>query len=677
MMTEHQQVQYQLATALGRPRARVSYNSMVELLRVGEEIALISTDVFDTLLLRRFGSERSRIIEGERLFSDFLAKRGRKIDPDFLVEARLQSQRLAFRSLNLSGTAGEVSLLDIISRQLGVLGLPPSLVIERLRIEVQVEKRSLFANRELADVLRELRRAGSRIVALSDTTLPADAVHELIRHFHGPELVERVYSSADQNATKREGSLFLAVAERESVPLGKILHIGDDLLADVATPSNLGVVVRHVPRPSYGRYIRSANGALAELGRRLRRDARSTKTICCHDDAVSFGRDVFGPIVTQFCLMIWLYAVEAEKGGDPCLLFCARGGVGIREAFEQTLARLRLPLKMRRENIMISRLVVARAALLARSPSAIEELNREFRGSVLADAASAIGGRHYVLSEDWGQPFDGEKFVSLLFSGSGAEVLADIEEQNTLFTRHFKNLVGSSSRIILCDTGLYGSTQRLLASAFPQLHIETIQFARSNYKGHSDEHFPKVVGVMVEQNVYSPLSPHSCVLRYWQLVESLFEPPVASVKFFSKDDRGEIQANCGAINFGAIDPSTNNPLLSGALSYIKVLPAEGGAVVFRDVEAAWLRLKSAIIRPTELDLRCLAVGDRSVDFGRPEVLQIFERERKKTFASKLLSLQAQLWREGAIAREFPLLKHALLPTLEMAHCLRRTLSQKR
>ena len=266
MMTEHQQVQYQLATARGRPRARVSYNSMVELLRVGEEIALISTDVFDTLLLRRFGSERSRIIEGERLFSDFLAKRGRKIDPDFLVEARLQSQRLAFRSLNLSGTAGEVSLLDIISRQLGVLGLPPSLVIERLRIEVQVEKRSLFANRELADVLRELRRAGSRIVALSDTTLPADAVHELIRHFHGPELVERVYSSADQNATKREGSLFLAVAERESVPLGKILHIGDDLLADVATPSNLGVVVRHVPRPSYGRYIRSANGALAELG---------------------------------------------------------------------------------------------------------------------------------------------------------------------------------------------------------------------------------------------------------------------------------------------------------------------------------------------------------------------------------------------------------------------------
>jgi FMN phosphatase YigB (HAD superfamily) len=650
---------------------------MTDLLRVGEGIELVSTDVFDTLLLRRFRSERSRIIEGERLFSNLLAKLGRNIDPDFLVEARLQSQRLAFRSLNLSGSAREVSLLDVISRQLDVLGLPPSLVVERLRIEVQVEKRSLFANRELADVLRGLRRAGSRIVALSDTTLPAEAVNELIQHFHGPELVERVYSSADQSATKRDGSLFLAVAKRENVPLGKILHIGDDLLADVTTPSNMGVVVRHVPRPSYGRRIRSANGALAELGRRLRRDARATKTISLHDDAVSFGRDVFGPIVTQFCLMIWLYAAEAEKSDNPCLLFCARGGVGIREAFEHTLARLRLPLKLRRENIMISRLIVARAALLAKSPSAIEELNREFRGSVLADAASAIGGRPYVLSDDWGQPFDAEKFVSLLFSGSGIEVLADIEEQNALFARYFKSLIGSSSRIILCDTGLYGSTQRLLANAFPQLHIETIQFARSNYKGHSDEHFPNVVGVMVEQDVYSPLSPHSCVLRYWQLVESLFEPPVASVKLFSKDNRGEIQANCGAIDFGAIDPCTNNPLLSGALSYIKLLPVDGGAVVFRDVEAAWRRLKSAIIRPTEADLQCLAVGGRSVDFGRPEVLQIFTRERKKSFVSKLLSLQAQLWREGAITREFPLLKHALLPTLEMAHCLRGALSQKR
>jgi hypothetical protein len=42
-----------------------------------------------------------------------------------------------------------------------------------------------------------------------------------------------------------------------------------------------------------------------------------------------------------------------------------------------------------------------------------------------------------------------------------------------------------------------------------------------------------------------------------------------------------------------------------------------------------------------------------------------------------MSLKAQLWREGAIAREFPLLKHALLPMLETLLSLRGLLARQR
>src|ERR1700761_3414739 len=126
---------------------------------------LIATDVFDTLLLRNHRSERSRILHGERLFSRLLAGRGWQIEPDFLVDARLLSQRVAFRELSMRGTPGEVRLVDIISRQLQMLGLPDTLVDERLEIEVQVEKGSLFANRSLAAILRAHRRCGTRIVA--------------------------------------------------------------------------------------------------------------------------------------------------------------------------------------------------------------------------------------------------------------------------------------------------------------------------------------------------------------------------------------------------------------------------------------------------------------------------------------------------------------------------------
>ncbi|WP_213769819.1 HAD family hydrolase [Bradyrhizobium sp. dw_78] len=652
-------------------------SSLAELVSAAGPIDVISTDVFDTLLLRTGRSERSRIAKGERLFSALLAQRGWQIEPDYLAEARVWAQRVAFRELAVRGRAGEVRLADVISRQLSMLGLPQFLLAERLKIEVQVEKTSLMANAPLAKVLRTRKNAGTRIVAISDTTLPSEEIDELIQHFHGPDLIDNVYTSSDHGLTKRDGNLFLTVMQAENVSPDRMTHVGDDLLADVLAPSAKGIAAHHLPRPAYRRYIRAANGALTEAARFGRRQARAMKaTIPSVDDANSFGRYVLGPIVTQFCMLIWLYAVEAEVSDKTVLLFCARGGVGIREAFERVLAKLCLPLGLRRENIMISRLVAARAALLTRSASVLEELDREFRGSVLADVAKALGGRTYELPGIWRQPFSGKHFVTLLFGSSGAEVLADIKQQNALFTRHFRQIIRDSNRIILCDTGLYGSTQRLLSSGFPDIRVETIQFARSNYKNHSEEHFPKVTGLLVEQNFYSPFNVYSCVLRYWHLVESLFEPAVPSVYLFKENALGQVEANCGDITFGTLDPSAGNHLLSGALAYINTLPANGGVIALRDAEAAWHYLKRAITHPTEAELRCLEVGGRSVDFGRADVLRILTPGQDKTFVRKLMSVKTQLWREGAIAREFPVLKHALLPMFGSILSLRGLLARQ-
>jgi FMN phosphatase YigB (HAD superfamily) len=649
-------------------------SEIADFLEATDRIKVISTDVFDTLLLRNVRSERSRIMMGERLFSFLLAQRGWNISADVLFDSRLRAQRLAFRGLVLRGIAGEVRLVDIIERQLVLLGLPKSLVTERIRIELQIEKRSLVANERLASVLRARKNAGARIVAVSDTTLPAGAVRELITHFHGSSLVDHVYSSADEALTKRDGGLFVAVAKAENVELGQMVHLGDDLHADVKTPLAQGITVYHTPRHAFLRYLRAANGALTEAGRVFRSRVRSANACALFEETTySFGHNIFGPIVTQFCLMIWLYAAEIESGHKPVLMFCARGGIGIREAFERTLIKFGLQLNTRRETFMISRLVAARAALLARSGAAIEELNREFRGSAFAEVAEALGGRRYELPDTWRQPFCVEKFISLLESASGADVLADIEKQNAFFTRHFLQLSGDAERIILCDTGLYGSTQRLLASAFPNMRIETIQFARANYKGHGEEHFPKVTGLMVERNCYSPLDVKSCILRYWHLIESLFEPAVPSVRSFTRDETGAIAGNCGDIRFGAIDPTENNALLSGALSYIDAMPAHGGAVALRDAEVAWRRLKRAIARPTQAELSCLEVGGRSVDFGRPDIRQVLENQ---TFTQLSLSLKKQLWREGAISRQFPLLKHAFLPLFATVLSLRGLLARQ-
>ncbi len=651
-------------------------NSFSEIEVAARDMRLISTDIFDTLLLRTGRSERSRIFCGEKLFSELLARKGFAVPADLLVDARLVSQRLAFRALSVGGIAGEVLLRDILARQLAMLGLPASLVEERLNIEIQVEKQSLTANVALADMLRSLRSGGKRVVAISDTTLPRTAVEELITHFHGDDILDCIYTSADHQLTKRDRGLFTAVSEIERVPPSALLHIGDDATADVRAPNSIGVRAVHLPRPRYRTMLRLSNGALSESRRIARRGRRKLKISRRHEPtARAFGEAVLGPIVAQFCVLTWLYATQAAAGQGAALLFCARGGIGIREAFERVLKKLSLQLDMPRENLMVSRLVAARGATLARSVSAAEELESEFRDGLLSDVAKALGGGDYALGAEWSQPFSAQKFLDMLFSSSGAPVLADIEAQHALFTRHLHEVTRGASRIVLCDTGLYGSTQRLLTSAFPQTRLETVQFARSNYKGLSEEHFTKVTGLFVQDSFYNPADIHSCVLRYWHLIERLFEPSVQSVRSFCEDASGQVSANCGDIRYGKLDPAAGNDLLSGALQYIESLPERGGAIVFRDAEVAWVRLKRAITNPVEAEIEYLGTGTRSVDFGRPGTVDVMTLAPATTF-SKLKMINHNLWREGAIVREFPLLKHALLPALGAALSIRGAMKRR-
>lgn len=643
--------------------------SLDDLYNSAGEIRLISTDVFDTLLLRRGKSQRSRIDAAEARFARLLKQRGLIVDKDELVRCRLLAQKFAYRALNVGGGAGEVRLADIIGWQLRLLGLPGDLVDERIAIELAVEKTALSANAALATLLRHQRQAGMRVVAVSDTSFSTGALAELINHFHGPGLIDRIYSSADVQASKRFGGLFSAVLEAETVSPSSVLHIGDDETADLRVPRMMGIKTLHLPRGLFGRYLSRMDGAKTEMLSQVRwRTGRGGCASIEPTDKVSFGREVFGPIVAEFCLYVWLYAKQAKQNGDTALLFCARGGIGIREAFERMLLALGLPFDVMRDNVMISRLVAARSAVVTRSPAVLDELGREFQRGSFADVARALGGRSYELPDTWRQTFDPTRFFAFLDTDAGQPVFEDIRKQNDLFARHLEDISAGVDRIILCDTGLYGSTQRLLTAGFPDRRFETIQFARCNYKGLSEDHFPKVAGLVVEQNLYDPLKPATVILRYWQIIESLFEPALPSVRNFSETGDDKVVANCGDIRFGALDPSADNPLLCGALQYVDHVTS--GAQVLRDADRAWLRLKRAIANPGKIDIAALGVGARSVDFGRPDVVHVLNRPQGADLTAKLMSVKSQLWREGAIARDFPRFKPPLLAALEMAHVLR-------
>ncbi|MEN3149939.1 hydrolase [Neorhizobium sp. IRAMC:178] len=642
--------------------------SLDDLNRPLHSVDLIATDVFDTLLMRNGLSQRSRIIAGEKMFARFLKSQGLTLPADELVRVRLLAEKMAYRALNMGGGRGEVRLCDVICRQLTILRLPQSLIEERIAVEIEIEKRALFANGDFAMLLRRHRQNGVRVVAITDTGLSGEKVRELIDHFHGPGLLDKIYSSADLRASKRQGDLFSLVLQAERVDASRALHIGDDLLADCLVPKSMGLQTIHMPKKRIRRLVSQGNAALAEGMRHVKNGLGSRKAIPSISDQAHFGEHVFGPIVAEFCLFLWLYSQQASLKGDAAMLFCARGGLGIREAFERLQSVLGLPLSLKRENILISRLVAARTAVATRNPVVLDELAREFEGSSFAAVADALGGRSFHLPAQWQQAFDASGFFDLLDTAGGGAVAQEIDRQNDYFKIHIEQIVGDAKRIILCDTGLYGSTQRLLSAGLPERRFETVQFARCNYKGLSEDHFPNVAGLVVEDRFYNPFKTRTVVLRYWHIIESLFEPAIPSVKTLSIGQDGIVIGNSGDIRFACLDPANGNPLLTGALRYIDGLSS--GAQVLRDADRAWLRLKQAITNPSKADMIALGVGPRSVDFGRSEFIATLAPTTRAGMARKLMAVKSELWREGAIAQEFPRLKPALLRAVGLAHVLR-------
>ena len=388
--------------------------------------------------------------------------------------------------------------------------------------------------------------------------------------------------------------------------------------------------------------------------------------------AEDFGRAVLGPVFGEFALRLHLLLLGLETPQDTKLLFCARGGLRLRLIYEAFLEAAELTCPVAYGDLMVSRLIAARTALARGSAEAYEELGREFRGDTLGRVVRALTQRDLLAGEDGEAPFTPQA-LERLFTEEGAlgrAVRAELAEQNRLFDQHLSASAGGARRVILCDTGLYGSTLRLLQAGRPERDWSCALFARSNYKGFSERHFPATVGLCVESSGYRPTEPRTAVLRYWHLIESSLEPDLPSVARFAAVD-GEARANL--VTPGWEDKLAGQPgePFSGVMAYLRTLPRRrAGEQIYADAPAAWRRLHDAIVWPGPKDRQTLSAGRRSSDFGREDTVAVI----RAGGARRLREVQGSLWREGAVVDHFPVSRWMWLGALHAVHLGRSALA---
>ena len=210
---------------------------------------LVSVDVFDTLLLRGTRPEFARFADVSRLQHQALGA----VSPGAktLLACRLRVTRRAYEAVR-AGRSGEVSFAAILDEMCAELALPPDSAQALLAAELEYEAGVLTPNRDLVDVLAGLDLP---LVAVSDTPLSAAALAGLLGRFLPDLPLRRIYSSADEGATKRGGGLFDVVCGREGVAPGRVLHLGDHARSDVSVPRARGLTAVHLPRPSLWRGV--------------------------------------------------------------------------------------------------------------------------------------------------------------------------------------------------------------------------------------------------------------------------------------------------------------------------------------------------------------------------------------------------------------------------------------
>lgn len=367
-------------------------------LLASDAVDVLSLDIFDTLLWRSVPEPADAFpIVGAALRERGMLASG--VGPDVFRTLRAGAEARARASLSEAGGGPEVTLAQIYAAFPERLVSPTS-VEDLAEVEVAVEEGLLLPDLDVLALAVEARARGKRVIAVSDTYFTSAVLRSfLARGPLGSLRIDDVFASCE-HGTYKAGRLFEIVLDRLGVPAGRVLHVGDNPVADVEGASRHGIRAVPYPRrpPALERlrarelghegaapYLAGDHGLNALRARVLTRggrDAQPPELLPFWD----YGAAVLGPVLTGFAA--WVHERAAAHGSER--VFCLmREGALLADLVESSGPACDSGLAA--EPLWLSRHVCARAAIVEGTRDELRELTLRQRRPTAGELFATLG----------------------------------------------------------------------------------------------------------------------------------------------------------------------------------------------------------------------------------------------------------------------------------------------
>ncbi len=300
------------------------------------ESAVVSFDVFDTLLVRK------------------------TLRPDDVFElAELRGRAAGYPAGSFAGVRREAvlscrggTIYDIYNHIRDVLGWSEETAAAMLELELKVEADVMIPRTEVAELLDFALSEGKTVVLTEDTYLPEPLFRRLLAE-KGIRSYDRLLVSRDARCPDRAG-LFGELRRLAADP-GTVLHIGDDTDAGLCAASRCGIRAERIPSAAalaaargWAESVRTAK-TLAErclIGMTIAllfRDPFQNPNLLerpAEERLRRFADSVLGPLAAGY--MTWLISKLREREYDG-VLFLARDGYLPIQVYRELSVVPRLP----------------------------------------------------------------------------------------------------------------------------------------------------------------------------------------------------------------------------------------------------------------------------------------------------------------------------------------------